>query len=291
MIQLNTNIDSYNSTCINTNFIQSATIQEKDNFYFFPKHIHQNIEIYYFIEGSCKMDIAKETIIAEAGSLIMILPNTVHSFYLDSDTICKFIHIHFEPSKLNSLFIKENEFQIDLLSLMCSIANYYKLTPDKKIISLLYLIIDEKNNTNLLSKILCNLHLIELLLYIINTKSITSFFLNPKNEITPRYVLFALEYIQKNYSEKIMISDIAKHLNISSRYLSKIFNEATNLTVMQYLNIYRINQAINLMTNTDNSLTDISLNVGLGDIQHFSKLFKNIIGINPRKYKQLLFGQ
>lgn len=291
MIQINTNIKTYNSTYLNRNIIQSATIQEKDDFYFFSKHIHQNIEVYYFIEGFCKMDIAKETITAEAGDLVMILPNTVHSFYLDSNIVCKFIHIHFEPSKLNSLFIKENEIQIDLLSLMCSITNYYKLTPDKNIVSLLHSILNEKNNINLFSEILCNLHLIEVLLYILKKENITSFFLNPKSEITPRYVLFAFEYIQKNYSEKILISDIANHLNISSRYLSKLFNEATNLTVLQYLNIYRINQAIDLMTNTDNSLTDISLTVGLGDIQHFSKLFKNIIGINPRKYKQLLIKQ
>lgn len=42
------------------------------------------------------------------------------------------------------------------------------------------------------------------------------------------------------------------------------------------------------MLTTNQSLTDISLNVGLGDVQHFSKVFKNIIGISPRKYKQLL---
>lgn len=288
MIQINTNTACYSSTYINKSIIQSATIQKRDNFYCFPKHIHQNIEVYYFIEGFCKMDIAKETIVAEAGSLVMILPNTVHSFYLDSDVSCKFIHIHFEPSELNSLFIKENEIQIDILTLICSITNYYKLIPNEDIISLLYSILNEKNSTDLFAEIFCNLHLIEVLLYIVKRENITSFFLRPKSEITPRYVLFAFKYIQKNYAEKILISDIANHLNISSRYLSKLFNEATNLTVLQYLNIYRINQAINLMITTDNSLTDISLNVGLGDVQHFSKLFKNIIGINPRKYKKLL---
>ena len=37
------------------------------------------------------MDIGKETIVGETGN---IFPNTVHSFYLDSNSTCKFIHIH-----------------------------------------------------------------------------------------------------------------------------------------------------------------------------------------------------
>ena len=68
-----------------------------------------------------------------------------------------------------------------------------------------------------------------------------------------------------------------------------MFYESTSLTIGQFLNIYRINKAIDLMNTTNNSLTDISLSVGLGDIQHFSKLFKNIIGVNPRKYKKMIF--
>ena len=96
------------------------------------------------------------------------------------------------------------------------------------------------------------------------------------------------EYIKENYFEKILLSDIANYLNISSRYLSKLFYKETNLTVLQYLNIYRINKSIDLMMTTDKSLTDISLSVGLGDLQHFSRLFKNIIGISPSKYKKML---
>ncbi|MGF0109084.1 hypothetical protein [Clostridium sp. SGI.024] len=42
------------------------------------------------------MDIGKETIFGETGNIIIIIifPNTVHSFYLDSNSTCKFIHIH-----------------------------------------------------------------------------------------------------------------------------------------------------------------------------------------------------
>ena len=59
MNQIDLGITDYKPIYINKKIILSANIQEKDNFYFFPKHIHQSIEIYYFISGSCKMDIWK----------------------------------------------------------------------------------------------------------------------------------------------------------------------------------------------------------------------------------------
>jgi AraC-like DNA-binding protein len=288
MNQIDLGMISYNSIYKNKKIVLSANIQEKDNFYFFPKHIHQSIEIYYFISGSCKMDIGKETIAGEIGNIIIIFPNTVHSFYLDSNIPCKFIHIHFDPYMLSSIFVNKNNLNIDLFSILSSINNYSKLTADKSIISLLYSIIDEANSLDEFSRILCNLHLIELLIFFIKKENIRFLFLTSEAETTPSYVFLAFEYIKQNYSEKILISDIANHLNISSRYLSKLFYKSTNLTVLQYINIYRINRSIDLMMTTTKSLTDISLSVGLGDIQHFSRLFKNIIGINPRKYKKLL---
>ena len=288
MNQIDLGIASYNSTAINKKIISNANIQEKSNFYFFPKHIHQNIEIYYFISGSCKMDIGKETVVGDAGSIIIIFPNTVHSFYLDTDIPCKFIHIHFDPYMLSSIFVNKENLNIDLFSILESINNYYKSTADKAMISLLYSIVDEVNNSQQFSEILSTLHLVEVLIYFMRKKTITSLFLTYETEVTPRYVFLAFEYIKENYSEKILLSDIANYLNISSRYLSKLFFKETNLTVLQYLNIYRINKSIDLMMTTDKSLTDISLSVGLGDLQHFSRLFKNIIGISPSKYKKML---
>lgn len=290
MVNLNMNTTSGNSINLNKSIVQNANIQERNNFYSFPNHMHQNIEIYYFLEGSCNMDIGKKTITTEEGDLVMILPNIVHSFYLSSNDNCKFIHIHFEPSDLTYFFIEENNVKIDLFSLISSIKQYCKLTADNDMVSLLYSIINKKNNPNMFSETLCNLHIIELLIHIIKREEITLFFQTQTSKIMPRYVLFALDYIRMHYSEKILISDISNHLNISSRYLSKLFHDATSLTVLQYINIYRINQSINLMMTTDDSLTEISFNVGFSDIQHFSKLFSSIIGISPRKYKKLLLN-
>ena len=87
---------------------------------------------------------------------------------------------------------------------------------------------------------------------------------------------------------KVMIDDIADRLNISGRYLSKIFSQYMNISLGNYINVYRINRAIELMDTTTLTFTEISGMIGLKDSQHFSKLFYNIIGTTPSQYKKFI---
>lgn len=60
-----------------------------------------------------------------------------------------------------------------------------------------------------------------------------------------------------------------------------------NISPGNYINIYRINKAIELMENTSLTLTEISGRIGLKDSQHFSKLFVHIIGMTPSNYRKM----
>ena len=88
--------------------------------------------------------------------------------------------------------------------------------------------------------------------------------------------------------DKILIPDIAEKLNISTRYLSKLFSQYMNISLATYVNVYRINRAIELMDTTSLTFTEISGMIGLKDSQHFSKLFYNIIGTTQKKKKKFI---
>ena len=169
------------------------------------------------------------------------------------------------------------------------------LTADENLSSLVHNIIDETAaENNLLSTAMANLHLAELILCLIKETHPAISLTADSASHTPqhmRYVSYALTYIHENFSRKILIPDIAAHLNISARYLSKIFFHQMNLTILNYINIYRINYAIDLMCNTNLTLTAIAELTGLKDSQHFSKLFKNTIGIPPNQYRKLILRE
>ena len=100
------------------------------------------------------------------------------------------------------------------------------------------------------------------------------------------YISFTIKYIQQNYTSKIQIKDISDKLGISSRYLSKIFLDHMGMTLLNYINTYRMNQAIRLIADTDMTMTEIADHIGMNDSQHFSKLFKKEFSLSPTEYRK-----
>lgn len=273
--------------------IQSATIQYRDNFYAFSKHMHSTIELYYFTHGTCCMDIGNQTISCQEGDFVLIPPEVIHSLYLTSEEPCIFKHVHFFTEILSQIQLKNiTEHPTDIISaLTFCYTLYHKTSHDKKLYDFMSEIISEFHKKTIFSKINCNLYLIQLLFYILESseKDFTKY--TPSHSIQNLYISKTLAYIKQHYNTKFQISDIADTLNISTRYLSKIFYKHMNMTLLNYINVYRMNQAIELMQNTDLSLTEISHQIGMNDSQHFSKLFRSTIGSPPFQYRKELKKQ
>lgn len=273
--------------------IISIGVEKRDNHYSFGKHLHDTYEVYRILEGQCYMDIGHQTICCSQGDFVLILPYTVHSFYLKADCTCRFQHLHFEGDNFKPLLYHPypNHPQDGAISLLESLhlqkGGFFSLKNHEKINAIIQSILDYYQLGESVYIELINIslsHLIVLLAEIMEKEELCS----DKNHTGNRYVLFALNYIRENYNKKILISDIAGLLNISSRYLSKVFHEHVHMTISTYLNTYRINEAIHLMRHTTLSLTEISYHIGLKDSQHFTKLFHNIMGITPHKYRKLI---
>ncbi len=95
-----------------------------------------------------------------------------------------------------------------------------------------------------------------------------------------------IEYIRKNYFKKISLDDIANHVNFSKTYLSRIFKDEVGENISNYVNKIRIEKAKLLIIDKKFSLIDIANLVGFEDQSYFTKVFKSIVGISPKKYKE-----
>ena len=56
------------------------------------------------------------------------------------------------------------------------------------------------------------------------------------------------------------------------------------MTFSMYLNHIRVNKAIDLIQNTDLSMTEIAMNCGFETIRNFNRVFKEIMGCTPSEY-------
>lgn len=103
-----------------------------------------------------------------------------------------------------------------------------------------------------------------------------------------KYCKRAIEFISKNYSGRISITDIASNMGLNRSYLYTIFMKTLNLSPQDFLIHYRIERAIDLMQNPELDIGDIARSVGYEDPLQFSRIFKRKKGVSPAHFRQSL---
>jgi signal transduction histidine kinase/DNA-binding LacI/PurR family transcriptional regulator/AraC-like DNA-binding protein len=96
----------------------------------------------------------------------------------------------------------------------------------------------------------------------------------------------ALGYLHTHYAERLSREDLARHLNVSSDYLTRCFTQTVGVSPIAYLHRYRIQQARVLLTTTPHTIAEIAAAVGFGDSMQFSRVFRRQTGTSPREYRQ-----
>lgn len=83
----------------------------------------------------------------------------------------------------------------------------------------------------------------------------------------------------------ITFEDACDFMGLSKPYFSRFFKNLSGMTFSQYLNIIRLEKAIQLLNhNTENlSITQIASSCGFDTIRHFNRVFKDFTGLSPRQ--------
>jgi AraC-like DNA-binding protein len=100
------------------------------------------------------------------------------------------------------------------------------------------------------------------------------------------YIKKCIEYIEKNFSHDISISDLAEYIGLNRSYLSSIFKSYINMSPQEFLIRYRMDKASEFMLTHSLSISEISRSVGYEDPLAFSKIFKKIKGSSPREFRE-----
>ena len=96
------------------------------------------------------------------------------------------------------------------------------------------------------------------------------------------------EYVENNYMYDISMQEVAQTMGYSDAYFSKLFKQYFNQNFTAYLTEYRMKKAKQLLSDTNESIKDISRKVGYTDSNYFAKIFKRIVGEIPSKYREKL---
>lgn len=94
-----------------------------------------------------------------------------------------------------------------------------------------------------------------------------------------------LSYIKENYKEKIYIQDLAGQIHMNEQYFCRFFKKSIGRSPMEYINEYRIKQAMRLLKETDLPVTEVCLECGYNNLGNFLRAFKKYTGTTPLKYR------
>lgn len=96
------------------------------------------------------------------------------------------------------------------------------------------------------------------------------------------------EYLLPRLEQRLSADSIAQDLGISRSKLYASCDKYLGMGIAEYIKTLRIEQAQNLLKNTDLSITDISGKTGFEDYNYFCRVFKKETGYSAKKYRELL---
>ncbi len=106
-----------------------------------------------------------------------------------------------------------------------------------------------------------------------------------------RPIRTAIDFTLRSYPTPITVTEAAAAAGINRTYFCTLFKQETELTWTQFLNMVRIEEARELLTETSQSILDIALAVGYSNQNYFSIQFRKLTGLTAGEYRRQHAGQ
>ncbi len=104
----------------------------------------------------------------------------------------------------------------------------------------------------------------------------------------PVWVKKVKEILKDSICDKITLASLSLETGIHPVHLSKEFPKYFNTGFGQYIRNIRVEKATDLLSNKNLNLSEIAYDCGFADQSHFIRCFKNVVGITPLKYRNLI---
>jgi AraC-like DNA-binding protein len=100
-----------------------------------------------------------------------------------------------------------------------------------------------------------------------------------------RHLLRARDLADARYAEPLPVDDLAAAAGLSRAHFSREFKRAFGESPHAYLLTRRLERAAALLRNTDRTVADVCLSVGLRSIGSFTTSFRRAYGVSPTAYR------
>ena len=257
-------------------------------------HAHDFYELNIVLKGDGVHYVDKNKYTTITNSVFMIPPQVKHGyrFYdknysvfhllLHNQFISKYKHVLKHLKGYNILFHIEPKLRLENKGpAYLTLAGAQKKAMEEYIKNLLHL----NESTNINKETMKETTALSILAYLCGNIS-EGDGLSEETDFFTHKVLNAMDYIQSNYYEKIVVDDLIKKSRLSRSTFMRTFRYVSNMTPLEYLNKVRVEKAKKLLIETEHTITFIALECGFYDSSHFSRIFKKHENLLPSEYKK-----
>ena len=250
------------------------------------EHFHKSYEFYYLISGSRNFYIEDKFITLSQNSVVMIAPGVLHKTLNTAQKGYKSLVLNFSRDLIPEFLLSnpninmffENKFLIFELE-------HETVDVLKKFIQVASKQIAEKGcgfEMIIYSELLKLLH--HFICLTAENKNSKNFSGMKKIEST---ILDVSKYIDVNYKDNLNLEMLAEKFFISPSYLSRSFKKYQGISLVSYINMVRINRAKNILDFKVVPAKVLAKECGFDSVSNFNRVFKEITGTSPHKYKNL----
>lgn len=248
----------------------------------YEMHINNNLELVLVLSGSININVGSDSHILQSDDIIFINANQLYTTRnTKEDNLLLFIEVaseFFDSSiiDLNSMPQSNPDFS------QAAIDSEIKVAVRSLIAQIVFALYDQKPGYKFM---------VGSYLYQIGENFIKDIELQESDQvknISESGVVRLqriINFVNDNYNRSITLKEIAKSEDLNYFYLSHFIKSKLGVSFQEYLNTLRLNVAARLLTNTDQTVIEISNNNGFPSVSSLNSLFKEKFEMTPSEYR------
>jgi AraC family transcriptional regulator, arabinose operon regulatory protein len=244
------------------------------------KHMYRilmNFELFIQTRGIMYISCGTERFALREGEFLLMPPRTQQYGYQESD--CSFYWLHFTTNGHETIHGAAGEIVYEPGVIVLPQTGTLH-SPEKLIVMLKQLqdsirsYREQTLNNYLITSILCEIY--------------NQMFLDQNRfRKLQKQQLYndVVDYIKWNRHENIIVTYLAQHFGYNAKHLSSLFSAMSGITLKQFMMQEKREAAKFLLTDTNQKINEISMQLGFPDCHSFTKSFKKITGLTPTDYR------
>ena len=230
-------------------------------------HEHDDYELAVLLSGSGWCYLGSDVFQMEAGHIYIIPPQRVHMMSYSDQTPHAMYHIYFRTDLLNEI---HQNFGFDLEPVFRKCTAVELNDELRARLDHALAISNRKPQASAIDYAIRHLLVESVLLAMARQLNLDS--VPPASAISHPTVQELLNFINRHFADDLSLDMLSSHTGLNRSYLCRLFRKEVGLTITEYINSVRIQNACRLLRESDLNITQISLHSGFNSTAYFHTL-------------------